>query len=252
MPGAPGAEFRLRLTREHCLKGWGIAVERTLGEIEQELARPDEGWKKARALRGYAAEGVHMSIKQMSAQLLSVDIAGQERYIDLQRMRARQIWDECKHSKLHADVLLGKGWIADEGELMEIAQANAQPLPAYFGLSMMFPHIHPLARAAQNYYQEAIACLGIACCLDRVEDPLVRHEHLSQRDEELMHFMEGKFQIDFLCTTPQTQKPVEDALGYLMHQVGGIRPARYQRSFRSPASGGGAQGGRRGRVGAMR
>jgi hypothetical protein len=26
---------------------------------------------------------------------------------------------------------------------------------------------------------------------------LVRHEHLSQRDEELMHFMEGKFQIDF-------------------------------------------------------
>lgn len=223
MPGAPGAEFRLRLTREHCLKGWEIAVERTLGEIEQELARPDEGWKKARALRGYAAEGVHMSIKQMSAQLLSVDIAGQERYIDLQRMRARQIWDECKHSKLHADVLLGKGWIADEAELMEIAQANAQPLPAYFGLSMMFPHIHPLARAAQNYYQEAIACLGIACCLDRVEDPLVRHEHLSQRDEELMHFMEGKFQIDFLCTTPQTQKPVEDALGYLMHQVGGIR-----------------------------
>ena len=125
MPGAPGAEFRLRLTREHCLKGWEIAVERTLGEIEQELARPDEGWKKARALRGYAAEGVHMSIKQMSAQLLSVDIAGQERYIDLQRMRARQIWTQCKHSKLHADVLLGKGWIADERELMEIAQANA-------------------------------------------------------------------------------------------------------------------------------
>ena len=55
-----------------------------------------------------------MSIKQMSGQLLSVDIADQERYIDLQRMRARQIWDECKHSKLHADVLLGKGWIKDE------------------------------------------------------------------------------------------------------------------------------------------
>ncbi len=132
------------------------------------------------------------------AQLLSVDIADQERYIDLQRMRARQIWDECKHSNLHADVLLGKGWIKDERELMDIAQANTQPLPAYFGLSMMFPHIHPLARAAQNYYQEANACIGIMAYLDRVDDPLVRHEHLSQRDEELMHFMEGKFQIDFL------------------------------------------------------
>jgi hypothetical protein len=223
MPGAPGAAFRLKLTREHCLKGWEIALERTLAEIEQDLANNDENWKREKALRGYAAEGVAMSIKQMSGQLLSVDIADQERYIDLQRMRARQIWDECKHSKLHADVLLGKGWVKNERELMDIAAANTQPLPAYFGLSMMFAHIHPLARAAQNYSQEAIACLGIMATLDRVADPLVRHEHLSQRDEELMHFMEGKFQIDFLCTTPQTQQPVEEALGYLLHQVGGIR-----------------------------
>jgi hypothetical protein len=222
MPGAPGTEFRLRLTKDRCIKGWEISLRRTLAEIEEELASNDEAWKKDKALRGYAAEGVHMSIKQMSGQLLSVDIADQERYIDLQRMRARQIWDECKHSKLHADVLLGKGWIKDERELMDIAQANTQPLPAYFGMSMMFPHIHPLARAAQNYYQEANACIGIMAYLDRVDDPLVRHEHLSQRDEELMHFMEGKFQIDFLCGTPETQKPVEDALGYLLHQVGGI------------------------------
>ena len=82
---------------------------------------------------------------------------------------------------------------------------------------------NPLSRAAQNYYQEANACIGIMAYLDRVDDPLVRHEHLSQRDEELMHFMEGKFQIDFLCGTAATQKPVEDALGYLLHQVGGIR-----------------------------
>ena len=159
----------------------------------------------------------------MSAQLLSVGIPDQERYIDLQRMRARQVWDECKHSKLHADVLLGKGWVKTERELMDISAANAQPLPAYFGLSMMFPHIHPLARAAQNYYQEAIACLGIMCYLSRVEDPLVRHEHLSQRDEELMHFMEGKFQIDMYCGTPETQGPVEEALDYLRIQIGGIR-----------------------------
>ena len=87
MPGAPGAEFRLRLTREKCVKGWEISLDRTLGEIAEELSRTDEAWKKERALRGYAAEGVHMSIKQMSGQLLSVDIADQERYIDLQRMR---------------------------------------------------------------------------------------------------------------------------------------------------------------------
>ena len=223
-PGTLGAAFRWRLTKDKCIQGWEIAVQRTVAEIEQQLRRPeDETWKKDRALRGYAAEGVHMSIKQMSAQLLSVGIPDQERYIELQRMRARQIWDECKHSKLHADVLLGKGWIEQERDLMDIPQANAQPLPAYFGLSMMFPHIHPLARAAQNYYQEAIACLGIAAHLALVDDPLVRHEHLSQRDEELMHFMEGKFQIDFYCGTPETQQPVEDALDYLRHQVGGIR-----------------------------
>src|SRR3954453_8805488 len=223
MPGAPGAEFRLRITRERCVKGWELNLARTLCEIEEELKGTDEAWKKAHALRGYAAEGVHMSIKQMSAQLLSVDIAEQEKYIDLQRMRARQIWDECKHSKLHADVLLGKGWVQNERELMDIADANMQPLPAYFGLSMMFPHIHPLARAAQNYYTEANAFLGIVAYLHLVDDPLVRHEHLSQRDEELMHFMEGKFQIDFLWASPEPQKPVEEALGYLLHQVGGIR-----------------------------
>ena len=92
----------------------------------------DEDWKKDRALRGYAAEGVHMSIKQMSAQLLSVDIADQESYIDLQRMRARQIWDECKHSKLHADVLLGKGWIDDEHELMDIAAGQRPTVAGLF------------------------------------------------------------------------------------------------------------------------
>ena len=89
MPGAPGAEFRLRLTKEKCVRGWEISLQRTLREIEEELGREDEAWKKDRALRGYAAEGVHMSIKQMSAQLLSVDIAEQEKYIDLQRMRER-------------------------------------------------------------------------------------------------------------------------------------------------------------------
>jgi hypothetical protein len=88
---------------------------------------------------------------------------------------------------------------------------------------MMFPHIHPLARAAQNYYTEANACIGIMAYLDKVDDPLVRHEHLSQQDEELMHFMEGKFQLDFYCTDEVSQRHVEDALGYLTYQIGGIK-----------------------------
>src|SRR5260370_10205455 len=141
------------------------------------------------------------------------------------RMGGCKLWEGWKHSKLHADVLIGKGWVKNERELMDIAQANVQPLPAYFGLSMMFPHIHPLARAAQNYYTEANACLGIMAYIKMCDDPLVVHEHLSQRDEELMHFMEGKFQLDFYCTTPESQHHVEDALGYLLHQIGRFRPS---------------------------
>ena len=218
-PGARGAAFRLRITEEKCLKGWEIALQSSLSEIEKGLASRSEDWKRRGALGGYAGEGVQMSIKQMSAQLLSVDLSEQEKYLDLQRVRARQIWDECKHSKLHVDVLMGKEWIKSERELMDNPLANTQPLPAYFGLSMMFPHIHPLARAAQHYFVEAIACLGISAYLSLVDDPLVRHEHLSQRDEELMHFMEGKYQIDTYCTTPENQKPVEDTLDFLLHRL---------------------------------
>lgn len=215
----PGVAFRLRLTEEKCLKGWEIALRSSLSEIEKGLASGNDEWKKRVALGGYAGEGAQMSIKQMSAQLLSVDLNEQEHYIDLQRIRARQIWDECKHSKLHVDVLMGKGWIKNERELMTNPLANAQPLPAYFGLSMMFPHIHPLARAAQHYFVEAIACLGISAYLSLVEDPLVRHEHLSQQAEELMHFMEGKYQIETYCTTPENQQPVEDTLDFLRHRL---------------------------------
>src|SRR3979411_2752122 len=91
MPGAPGAEFRLRITKDQCIKGWDSLLHSTIHGLEEELASNDEEWKRDHALRGYAAEGVHMSIKQMSGQLLSVSIAEQEQYIDLQRMRAGQI-----------------------------------------------------------------------------------------------------------------------------------------------------------------
>jgi hypothetical protein len=51
-PGAPGAEFRWRLTKEKCLKGWEISLQRTLSEIEKDLPSEDEAWKRQRALRG--------------------------------------------------------------------------------------------------------------------------------------------------------------------------------------------------------
>jgi hypothetical protein len=218
-PNAPGAHFRRRITEEKCLGGWEAALEGSIREIEKSLATGNEDWMRRLALGGYAGEGVQMSIKQMSAQLLSVDVSSQERYIDLQRMRARQVWDECKHSKLHAEVLMAKGWIGNEEELTHNPAAHSQPLPAYFGLSMMFPHIHPLARAAQHYMVEAIACLGISAYLSLVEDPMVRHEHLSQRDEELMHFMEGKYTIDTYCCTAAEQQPVENTIDFLLHRL---------------------------------
>jgi hypothetical protein len=34
--------------------------------------------------------------------------------------------------------------------------------------------------------------------------------------------MEGKYQLDFYCTTPEAQHHVEEALGYLLHQIGGF------------------------------
>jgi hypothetical protein len=218
-PGAPGAEFRRRITEEKCLKSWELTLKSALRQIEKDLASSNNDWKRFRALNGYAGEGVQASIKQMSAQLLTIDIGEQERYIELQRMHARQLWDECKHSKLHADVLLANGWIRHERELMENVPANAQPSTSYFGLSMMFPHIHPLARAAQHYFTEATACLGICACLSMVEDPMVRHENLSQRDEEMMHFIKGKYIIDTYCAGPENQKAVEDTVDYLRHRV---------------------------------
>ena len=46
MPGAPGAEFRLKLTREKCLPAWEAILERTVHDIEEELTSNDEEWKR--------------------------------------------------------------------------------------------------------------------------------------------------------------------------------------------------------------
>src|SRR5215469_18362740 len=91
--------------------------------------------------------------------------AGHRRDADGRRARGRarrQIWDEVKHGQLHADVLLRGGFVKREEELMDDPRANTQPKLSYFGMTAMFPHIHPLARAGQHYYNESMACLGIA------------------------------------------------------------------------------------------
>ncbi|HUY19395.1 MAG TPA: hypothetical protein VMV15_09225 [Candidatus Binataceae bacterium] len=214
-PGAGGAKFRRRITEEKCIPGWEGLVQSTVRELETGQGA-GEDWKRRLALEGYAAEGVQFSIKQMSAQLMSINLNDQARWIDIQRMRARQVWDECKHSKLHVDSLSGHGWIKGERELMGDVDANFQPLSAYFGQSMMFTHIHPLARNAQHYFIEAGAYLTICIYDQMVEDLLVRHQHLSQKAEELMHFMEGKYQIDTYCTTPETQNAVEETLEWVL------------------------------------
>ena len=211
----PGVEFRLRMT-ERCLPVWNGATVRALKAGEADQRSAGDEWKIQRALAGYALEGPQMSIKQMATQLLSVSLDQQERFIDLQRMRARQLWDEMKHGQLNADVLLRGRWVAREDDLMEDVRANAQDNLAYFGLTSMFAHIHPLARAAQNYFVEGIACLTIAAALQVIEDPLIRHQMRSQQLEELMHFMEGKYQLDALALTSEDQRPIEEAFDFLL------------------------------------
>jgi hypothetical protein len=211
----PGVDFRMRQT-ERCIPAWDKLVTLALKNAEQDLKSTHDEWKASRARGGYAAEGPFMSIKQMSTQILSVTIDEQPKYIDLQRMRARQIWDEVKHGQLHADVLLRGGFIKREEELMSDARANTQPKLSYFGMTAMFPHIHPLARAGQHYYNEAMACLGIWATLRVIDDPLIRHQLRSQEAEEMMHFMEGKYQIDAYALTPEDQKPIEEVFDFLL------------------------------------
>jgi len=95
-------------------------------------------------------------------------------------------------------------------------RANTQPKLSYFGMTAMFPHIHPLARAGQHYYNESMACLGIKSTLSVIDDDLVRHQLRSQEAEELMHFMEGKYQIDAYALTPEDQKPIEEVFDFLL------------------------------------
>jgi hypothetical protein len=201
---------------ERCIPFWDKLVDQAIQSAQNDLKSGSDEYKAVRARAGYAAEGPFMSLKQMSTQILSVDVAEQPQYIDLQRMRARQIWDEVKHGQLHADVLLRGGWIKREEELMNDPRANTQPRLSYFGMTAMFPHTHTLARAGQHYYTESIACLGIAATLSVMDDSLVRHQMRSQQAEELMHFMEGKYQIDAYALTPEDQKPIEEVFDFLL------------------------------------
>ena len=210
-----GVDFRMRQT-ERCLPFWDKLVTQAIQSAQNDLKSGSDEYKAVRARAGYAAEGPFMSLKQMSTQILSVDVAEQPQYIDLQRMRARQIWDEVKHGQLHADVLLRGGWIKREEELMDDPRANTQPRLSYFGMTAMFLHTHPLARAGQHYYTESIACLGTAATLSVIDDALVRHQMRSQQAEELMHFMEGKYQIDAYALTPEDQKPIEEVFDFLL------------------------------------
>ena len=140
----PGVEFRLRQT-ERCLPLWDKLV--AAGDQcrrERSQSGSDE-YKAARARAGYAAEGPFMSLKQMSTQILSVSIDEQPEYIDLQRMRARQIWDEVKHGQLHADVLLRGGFIKREEELMDDA-AGEHPAETFLLRHDRHVSAHPSPR----------------------------------------------------------------------------------------------------------
>ena len=211
----PGVDFRMRITEERCIPMWNRIVIRALEGAKSNEESYNSGDFSV-ALGGYSAEGPRMSMNQMSTQLLSVPIPQQEEYLDLLRMRARQLWDEVKHGSLHGDVLIRGGHVDAENDLMDEARANFGGSRGYFGLTATFPLIHPLARAAQNYHTEAGACLGIRCSLEVNNHPLSIHENLSQHYEEMMHFIEGKYQMDMFCLTAEDQRPVEEALDFLL------------------------------------
>jgi hypothetical protein len=84
----PGVDFRMRQT-ERCLPFWNKLVNQAIQSAENDLKSGSEEYKAVRARAGYAAEGPFMSLKQMSTQILSVNIDEQAHYIDLQRIRAR-------------------------------------------------------------------------------------------------------------------------------------------------------------------
>ena len=211
----PGYDFRMEQT-ERLIPVWEGTVTFLAEQAEKDTVKPTDEHRRKEAYWGYAAEGPQMSLKQMASQVLAISIPAQEKFIDLQRLRSRHIWDEVKHGQLHADCMLRGGFIKDETEMMDIHDANAQPMLSYFGLTSMFPHTHPLGRAAQNYLFEGSACLMIACVLEYTDDEILRHQNYSQRDDELMHFLEGKYQFDAYALTPEDQQPIIEALDYLL------------------------------------
>jgi hypothetical protein len=80
-------------------------------------------------------------------------------------------------------------------------------------------HLPDLYRMSRLLPGARIACLGIATYLSLADDPMVRHELLSRRDEELRHFMEGKYTIDTYCGRPKDQKAIKDTLDFLLHRM---------------------------------
>jgi hypothetical protein len=76
---------------------------------------------------------------------------------------------------------------------------------------MTFPHLRPLARAAQHYHTEAGACLGIRCTLEVNHNPLAIHENLSQYYEELMHSSDGRRRLPGVLSRAWRPGPVRNA-----------------------------------------
>ena len=56
----------------------------------------------------------------------------------------------------------------------------------------------------------------LGATLSVIDDELIRHQLHSQSAEELMHFMEGKYQIDAYALTAEDQKPIEEVFDFLL------------------------------------
>jgi hypothetical protein len=117
----------------------------------------------------------------------------------------RQTYDESTYEMQLCDEILKRRWVRTQRHLFNHPYGQfdvATRTGAYIFCS----------RALANYPQN----IRIAATLSVIDDFLVGHPLHGQSAEQLMHFMEGKYQIDADALTPEDQRPIEPVFDFLL------------------------------------
>ncbi len=207
----PGAKFRQELDRgqrDRCVPD-PFALHDSYVHMVMEMNRHgDWFWL---SLLGQLADVEYLAIREMTHWMNGINDLWQPGYFDWQSGLARQALDEGKHAKVFLDVLIEKGLIDDDRgiykeEYLDWTQRTPM-LWAINGKLLKLRHVHPAARAANQYFGER-AFLGPLLAMGCVADPRVADSFLSQLDEECFHVNLGSFALDQVATTPEAQAAV--------------------------------------------